>query len=277
MSTIISVDEVLPTGQAPATPRAHIGVVAPLNFPDMTEEIAELVRELVRVTLTTLWELDATFELLDPSVDMNDDLVPSGCNGLLLLGGGDIDPSCYTTPTAEMPGSYGIDLRADEQSFELISQAEGKRLPILGICRGLQLLNVYRGGTLIPDIDDPHHIHHGAPGEPIFVTETIALLPDTRLQSIFGDDRITAWAAHHQAVEELGTGLIVSARAMDNGVEALEDPDRWILGVQWHPERDAASADDRRKLFDALITASQQLNTCTSSPAGSPGLADPVS
>jgi putative glutamine amidotransferase len=266
MSTEVLLDEVLPAGPAPASPRARIGVVAPLNFPDMTEEIAALVRELISVTLRTLWELDAEFELLDPSVNMHGADVPENCNGLLLLGGGDIDPSCYTTPTKEMPGSYGIDIHADKQSLALIEEAEERDLPILGICRGHQLLNVYRGGTIIADIDDPQHIHHGGPGAPFFVTEEITLLPDSRIRSIYGESELSAWAAHHQAVEALGKGLVVSARAADGGVEAIEDPKRWLLGVQWHPEREVASADDRRKLFGALIDACASNDTCETRP-----------
>jgi putative glutamine amidotransferase len=253
MSTLVVPEEVLPSGTPPEDPRAHIGVVAPLNFPDMTEEMAVLVRELISTTLATLWDLGATFDLLDPSTDLSGAQLPQGCEGLLLLGGGDIDPSCYTGGPKEMPGSYGINIRTDDQSLTLIAEAETGQLPILGICRGHQLINVHRGGTIIADIHDPGHIHHGAPGAPMFVTETIDLLPASLIQSILGEEPVRAWAAHHQAVDRLGDGLTITARAADGNVEAIEDPERWILGVQWHPERVVASASDRRKLFAALI------------------------
>ncbi len=251
---VILVDQVMPSGPPPATPRAHVGVVAPLNFPDMTAEIAVLVRELVHTTLRSLWELEATFDLIDPSAQLDGGGVPEGCDGLLLLGGGDIDPSCYTTSPAAAPGTYGVDVRADHQSFALLEQAERDELPILGVCRGHQLLNVLRGGTIIPDLDDPQHLHHGPPHD-LFVTETITLLPDTRVHNIFDADRVTSFAAHHQAVDQLGSGLVISARAADGVVEAIEDPSRWIVGIQWHPERASASAEDRRKLFGAFVDA----------------------
>lgn len=108
---------------------------------------------------------------------------------------------------------------------------------------------------MIADIDDPSHIHHGAPGEPLFCTETVEVFPNTRLWSIFDQRNLHVWTAHHQAVDRLGEGLVISASASDNSIEAIEDPTRWFLGVQWHPERAAASADDRRKPFGALVSA----------------------
>ncbi len=180
-------------------------------------------------------------------------------DGLLLLGGGDIDGSCYGV-TELNPATYGVDARADRDALAAIGAAEAAGRPVFGICRGSQLLNVARGGTVIPDIVD-YVLHHGAPGEPEFVDEPIDIVPGTRLSSILGTDRVIGRSGHHQAVDEVGRGLVVAARALDGIIEAVEDPDRFYLGVQWHPEDDYGPQADRIRLFDAFVAAAQPSNS----------------
>jgi putative glutamine amidotransferase len=138
-----------------------------------------------------------------------------------------------------------------------IAAAEAAGRPIFGICRGSQLLNVARGGTIIGDIVD-YTLHHGAPGEPEFVDEPIDVVAGTRLAAILGARRVTGRSGHHQAVDRVGDGLVVAARALDGIVEAVEDPQRWYLGVQWHPEDDDGPDADRAALFAAFVDAAER-------------------
>ncbi|GAA3528532.1 hypothetical protein AFL01nite_02230 [Aeromicrobium flavum] len=254
MSIEVRVEEVMPERSA-ASPIAHIGVLVSLNFPDMTEETADLVRRFTRVSLRTLVEVGASFELLDTSTPLPDPSVAARFDGLLLLGGGDIDASCYGGPTdGPVPHSYGIDARADHDAFAAIEAAEAADRPVFGICRGSQLINVHRGGTIIPDIED-YGLHRGGPGEPMFLDEKIEIEPGTRLRAILGADSTVGRSGHHQAVDVVGTGLVAAARALDGTVEGVEDPERWTLGVQWHPEDDDGPADARLQLFGSFVEA----------------------
>ena len=249
-------EDVIPDLPTPQTPRARICVLGSLNYPDISAADVELIRRFTRVALTTLVELDASYELWDTGVALEDPSGAADFDGLLLLGGGDIDGSCYGVTQAN-PTTYGVDVRADRDALTAIAAAEAAGRPVFGICRGSQLLNVARGGTVIPDIVD-YALHHGAPGEPEFVDEPIDIVPGTRLAAILGADRVVGRSGHHQAVDEVGRGLVVSARALDGVVEAVEDPDRFYLGVQWHPEDDDGPERDRVQLFDAFVAAAAQ-------------------
>lgn len=257
---VVTLADIEPAIAAPAQPLACIAVLASLNFPDMTEPVAELIRRFTRVALESLHALGASYRLFDTSRALPDPAAVAACDGLLLLGGGDIDASCYLgpaeLPVEQDPRSYGIDLRADRDGLAAIAAALAAGIPVLGICRGAQLLNVARGGSIIGDIAD-YALHHGAPGEPEFVDEPIDIVAGTRLASILGTDRVIGRSGHHQAVDRVGDGLVVAARALDGIVEGIEDPDRWYLGVQWHPEDDDGPAADRLRLFDAFVTAAE--------------------
>ncbi len=254
MSSVVRLAEVLPAGPPPARPVARVGVVVSLNFPDLGEETAALVRRFTRVCLESLHAQGAAFELFDTSAPLADPDSIAGHDGLLLLGGGDVDPSCYGSADLDVPNSYGVDVRADRDALRMIGVAEDAALPVLGICRGSQLVNVHRGGTIVPDIED-HALHRGGPGEPMFLDEKIGIEEGTRLRAILGAEQVVARSGHHQAVDRVGRDLVVAARALDGVVEAIEDPDRWVLGVQWHPEDDDGPADDRRRLFGAFVAA----------------------
>lgn len=255
MSHRVHMGDVVPDLPAPEMPRAHVCVLASLNYPGITAEDVGLIRRFTRLALTTLVELGVTFELWDTTDALDN---PSGAgqfDGLLLLGGGDIDSSCYGVSTPN-PSGYGVDARADRDAFAAIAAAVAADRPIFGICRGSQLLNVARGGSIVPDIVD-YALHHGAPGEPTFVDEPIDIVAGTRLASILDAPRITGRSGHHQAVDRVGTGLVVAAQALDGIVEGIEDPDRFYLGVQWHPEDEDGPAADRRRLFSAFVDAAE--------------------
>ncbi|HQR26953.1 MAG TPA: gamma-glutamyl-gamma-aminobutyrate hydrolase family protein [Nocardioides sp.] len=246
--------EVLPTRPTPADPVARVAVLVSLNFPDMTEHTAELVTRFTRVALETLLDLGAAYELFDTSTALPDPAAVAHCDGLLLLGGGDVDGRLYGSAHEEVPNSYGVDLRADRDGIAAVRAALAADLPVLGICRGAQLVNVAYGGTIIPDIDD-YGLHRGGPGEPMFLDEEITLAAGTRLHRLLGADLVVGRSGHHQAVDELGEGLVVTARAHDGIVEGFEDPTRWLVGVQWHPEDDDGPEEDRRRLFAGFLDA----------------------
>jgi len=262
LTAVVRVAEVTPTQPAPADPVAHVTVLVSLNFPDLDEPVAALVRRFTRVALETLVALGASYELLDTSTPLPDPAAAARCDGLLLLGGGDIDASCYGSALVDVPHSYGVDARADRDALAAIAAAEHAERPILGICRGSQLLNVHRGGTLVPDIEE-FALHRGGEGEPMFLDEKIRVLPGTRLQALLGTAAVVGRSGHHQAVDVIGRGLRLAAVAEDGVVEGLEDPERWLVGVQWHPEDDDGPKADRLALFRGFIEACAQSSTPT--------------
>lgn len=177
--------------------------------------------------------------------------VLDGLDGLVITGGKDIDPAAYgqaAHPATDEPGR-----QRDAWEFTLLGAALERGLPVLGICRGAQVLNVALGGTLhqhLPDVIG--HSGHRA-GNAVFTTLPVRTVPGTRLAALVGES-VDARCYHHQAIAELGQGLIVSAWDGDGVVEALELPgDGFVLAVQWHPEE---SLDDLR-LFAAIVAAAR--------------------
>jgi putative glutamine amidotransferase len=177
--------------------------------------------------------------------------VLDGLDGLLITGGKDVDPAAYGQqphPSTDQP----VPAR-DAWEFALLNAAIRRELPVLGICRGAQVLNVARGGTLhqhLPDVIG--HSGHRA-GNAVFSQLPVRTVAGTRLAALVGDS-VDARCYHHQGIAELGEGLIVSAWDADGVIEALEMPgDAFVLAVQWHPEE---SLDDLR-LFSALVEAAR--------------------
>lgn len=238
---------------ARALPRAggrpHVAVLVSLNFPDLTDPVAGLVRRFTGNALSALAEAGASYALIDSSDPAARAAAAADvdADALFVLGGGDIAPSCYADPAPPGPNCYGIDEAADRVSVDLIRRCETAGRPVLGICRGAQLINVAHGGTIIGDIAD-YRLHRGGPGEPMFVDEKIEVRPGTRLASLVGDGTLTVRSGHHQAVDRAGKGLVVAARALDGVTEAVEHPGRWVLGVQFHPEDDEGAGAGGREL-----------------------------
>jgi putative glutamine amidotransferase len=257
---VVTRAEVEPQRPLPRTAgRPHVAVLVSLNFPDLTEPVAELVRRFTRNTLAALTGAGASYTLVDSSVPEALDAACAGgaaADALLILGGGDVAAACYGGPEGPVPNSYGVDEAADRGSIELIRAYVGDDRPVLGICRGSQLLNVAYGGTILPDIDD-YRLHRGGPGEPMFLDEKVEVLDGSRLASIVGAGPLTVRSGHHQAVDRVGAGLVIAARALDGIVEAVEHPTRWILGVQFHPEDDAGGDRDLSLLVGALLDAAR--------------------
>jgi putative glutamine amidotransferase len=229
-----------------------VAVLVSLNFPEMTPPVADLVRRFTGCALQTLVDLGATYELFDTSTPLSDPTAVTACDRLLVLGGGDVSATCYGGRDEDVPNSYGVDRRADDDSIAAIRSAVESDMPVLAICRGSQVVNVAWGGSIIPDICD-YVLHRGGPEQPIFLDEKVTLQPGTRLRGIFSADRLTVRSGHHQAVDRVGDGLVVAAVADDGIVEAIEHPERWLVGVQWHPEDDEGSELDRELLFRAFL------------------------
>jgi putative glutamine amidotransferase len=169
----------------------------------------------------------------------------AGLDGLLLAGGSDIDPARYGA--TRQPETGEPDRDRDSLETVLLREALERDVPVLAICRGLQLLNVVLGGTLVQHIEG-HRYREGPDVHPI------AIDSHSRLRSILEVDEFVVNSRHHQCVDRVASGLVVVARAPDNVVEALELPaQRFVLAVQWHPEDRAGGPDAR--LFEAFRDA----------------------
>lgn len=182
-------------------------------------------------------------------------------DGVLLPGGGDISPNNYGT--ASMTDLKEVDENRDRVEISLARWAVGDDLPLLGICRGHQLLNVSQGGTLIQDIPSlvktelRHDISNSEPRSTIL--HSIAIDESSQLAGILGGESVQVNSLHHQAIDRLGEGLIVSARAGDGTIEALEIPEKsFAMSVQWHPE-DLIENDPRMlELFKRFVAVARQ-------------------
>ncbi|HYZ69581.1 MAG TPA: gamma-glutamyl-gamma-aminobutyrate hydrolase family protein [Mycobacterium sp.] len=178
--------------------------------------------------------------------------VLDGLDGLIMTGGRDVAPESYGQQAHSATDEPVADNRQrDAFEFALVDGAIRRGMPLLGICRGAQVVNVALGGTLhqhLPDVIG--HTHHQQ-GNAVFSTSAVRTVPGTRLASLIGESS-DAQCYHHQAIDRVGTGLIVSAQDSDGVIEAVEIPgDNFVLAVQWHPEE---RLDDLR-LFAAVVEA----------------------
>jgi putative glutamine amidotransferase len=202
--------------------------------------------------------------VLDPSTDLKEAM--NGIDGVLLSGGGDVEPGRY----GEEAHASVVDVDAARDAFELalVADARARALPVLGICRGIQLLNVACGGTLMQDI--PSHIKGALehrlqvpPHQSYDLAHEIWIDKDTLLARMMSDrlgaaDTCDVNSRHHQAVKTIAPGFRVSATAPDGVVEAIEDPSaRFCVGVQWHPENFWRTGEFRA-LFETFLEAAQR-------------------
>jgi putative glutamine amidotransferase len=184
---------------------------------------------------------------------------PSGLlglvDGLVLTGGGDIDPSVWDGPSHETV--YMTDSSRDSLELSLARLAVSRGLPLLAICRGVQVLNVALGGTLhvhVPDVVGDSVTHRLPPREPVphpvFVEESCSLA------AVMGATEVSPMSWHHQSLDKLGDGLRATAHAPDGIIEAVElEGHPWLVGVQWHPELTASSDPTQARLFSSFVAA----------------------
>ena len=177
-------------------------------------------------------------------------------DGLLLVGGGDIEPERYDA--ARHAEVYGVEPARDALEIALARQAVDDGMPVFAICRGIQLVNVAFGGTLHQHLPDREGLlGHGVPAGGTPGCHEVKVAAGSRLAHAIGDAPTVGACTsfHHQGIDELGDGLAATAWSEDGLVEALElpaDDGRWLLAVQWHPEMSAADDPVQQGLFDAF-------------------------
>jgi putative glutamine amidotransferase len=190
--------------------------------------------------------------VLPPLPATVDDLIDvlGRVDGVCLPGGPDVDPHRYGA--AEIDDHVTpVDAEHDALDLACARTAIDLGRPLLAICRGHQVLNVARGGSLVQHIDDHRFVHHA-----------VTLEPGCLAALAIGHAHPVGHSVHHQAIDRLGDGLVVTGRADDGTIEAIELPGAWVVGVQWHPEDTAAHDGDQQRLFDAFVAA------CRASVAG---------
>ncbi|MBV8600980.1 MAG: gamma-glutamyl-gamma-aminobutyrate hydrolase family protein [Candidatus Eremiobacteraeota bacterium] len=179
-------------------------------------------------------------------------------DALLLSGGPDVEPARYGKP--EYAPLCSLDPQRDEAEFRALAAAESRKLPILAICRGAQLLNVAHGGTLIPDLPDIAAMHHTAQGG-VDRRHPVVIDDESELARIAGSSRGEVNSSHHQAIDRLAEGFVVTARADDETIEGFEwaqpEGKPFLLAVQWHPERLDFSRSLGADLFSRFVSAAR--------------------
>ncbi|WP_103258043.1 gamma-glutamyl-gamma-aminobutyrate hydrolase family protein [Tabrizicola aquatica] len=195
------------------------------------------------------------------------------CDGLLLPPGRDVHPLRYgeqpavTYGAAEGVGTPGKrpaimapDVRRDAMEIALFKMMEAASKPILGICRGMQVINVARGGTLIQEL--PEGLGHFVENDGWIPYHPMILQPKSRMAGILGTPEVTVSSVHHQGIERLGTGLVAAGHAPDGLVEAIEDAEgAFIFGLQSHPEKTRRNFPQTERLFAAFVTAAADRST----------------
>lgn len=184
--------------------------------------------------------------------------LPGDAGGLILAGGASVEPARYgsgieagVTPTMDPP--------RDELEWAMIDQALGRGLPILAICRGLQVVNVYFGGTLHQELANTSYAPFHRPDQGRDHLAHPVRTHGGRLEELLGSDQLWVNSIHRQGVKRLGAGLLATVFADDGLVEGVETPDGQVLAVQWHPEELVAHDPAARALFADLIERSRRL------------------
>jgi putative glutamine amidotransferase len=198
--------------------------------------------------------------ILDSTMPIDQAL--AGIDGLMLTGGDDVAPARYGEP--DHPNVVAAEAGRDEFEIGLVSAARARHMPIFAICRGIQVLNVACGGTLVQDIPSelagalPHSLP-SPPNEPYMLAHEIWVDKDSLLSKLMRerlvDESVEVNSRHHQSVKQVANGFRVSATAPDGVVEAIEDPaETFCLGVQWHPENFFRTGEFRT-LFEGFVEA----------------------
>ena len=191
--------------------------------------------------------------VVDPSRTPED--VLAECDAVLLTGGGDVDPAKYGE--AEHPTRQAAEPGRDDFEIALANAATTADVPVLAICRGLQVLNVARGGSLVQNIPSqwPDAAGHAVSMRPDAIAHPVTITPGSLLHRVLAVDAVEVNSRHHQAIKSPGRALVVTAKAPDGVVEAVEDPSRrFCVGVQWHPENFWRSGEFAA-LFRRLVEA----------------------
>ncbi len=199
----------------------------------------------------------------DPELEREPDRVLDLIDGLILAGGSDVDPAHYGAE--RHPQTNGLVPERDAIELALVKRAWDRDLPVLGICRGMQVINVARGGTLIQHLPDDvgHEDHRRIPGSFDGSDHDVRLTVGSLAARAAGEEVHVTKSHHHQGVADVGEGLEVTGRSvLDDLPEAFEAPDRrFVLGVQWHPE-----ADHDSRVIEALVQEASDYRKTRGSP-----------
>ena len=211
--------------------------------PEPTVAQSKYMESLARAGAGMRW-----VELNDPEQAVQDALT---CDGLLLPGGGDMDPKFYGQ--ARIPACGEPNLLRDAAEPLLLRAFLAADKPVLGICRGIQVMNAVLGGDLYQDIKPFEHLSHNDHWAKV---HTVTVRRGTLLSRILGQDTVLVNSQHHQAVDRVAPGFTLAALSEDGIVEAIEKPDAgFCLGVQWHPEWLSDADPAMQGLFDAFVNA----------------------
>ena len=211
--------------------------------PEPTVAQSKYIESLARAGAGMRW-----VELSDPEQAVQDALT---CDGLLLPGGGDMDPKFYGQE--RIPACGEPNLLRDAAEPLLLRAFLAADKPVLGICRGIQVMNAVLGGDLYQDIKPFEHLPHNDHWAKV---HTVTVRRGTLLSRILGQDTVLVNSQHHQAVDQVAPGFTLAALSEDGIVEAIEKPDaRFCLGVQWHPEWLSDADPAMQSLFDAFVNA----------------------
>lgn len=211
--------------------------------PEPTVAQSKYIESLARAGAGMRW-----VELSDPEQAVQDALT---CDGLLLPGGGDMDPKFYGQE--RIPACGEPNLLRDAAEPLLLRAFLAADKPVLGICRGIQVMNAVLGGDLYQDIKPFEHLPHNDHWAKV---HTVTVRRGTLLSRILGQDTVLVNSQHHQAVDRVAPGFTLAALSEDGIVEAIEKPDaRFCLGIQWHPEWLSDADPAMQGLFDAFVNA----------------------
>jgi putative glutamine amidotransferase len=190
--------------------------------------------------LDWLGYFNVSYEILDFESGESDLKKSDECSGLILTGGVDIYPELYCDwDTKETRGTY----KPERDGFEikLLEKSIERNIPILAICRGMQLINIFFRGSSIFDLEEIRNVNHRRISETDDRLHKVKIFDNTLLKEITSVNEATVTSSHHQAVDRLGEGLMINAKSEDGIIEGVEYSDKegkpFLLGVQWHPER----------------------------------------
>ncbi|WP_346779654.1 gamma-glutamyl-gamma-aminobutyrate hydrolase family protein [Streptomyces sp. S3(2020)] len=225
-------------------------IAIPARFSATTSALRYAAEVNARALIEAVWRAGGEPAGIHPAAtDVTERL--ARFDGVLLPGGGDLAPHRYGAPGVH-DSVYDVDEVQDAFDLEVARHAVRSGLPLLAVCRGLQVVNVALGGTLEQDMGGPD-------GEHRHVVHPVAVQRGTLLERATRAQKVEASCYHHQRVDRLGTGLAITARAADHTVEGLELPGAqgWFTAVQWHPEDTAHEDPTQQGLFDALVRAAR--------------------
>jgi putative glutamine amidotransferase len=226
-------------------------IAVPARFSATTSALRYAAEVNARALIEAVWRAGGEPVSVHPADPATADVAGrlARFDGVLLPGGGDLAPQRYGAAGTH-DSVYDVDDLQDAFDLEAARRALDLGLPLLAICRGLQVVNVALGGTLEQDMGGPGREHR-------HVVHAVEIGPGTLLEQATGAQKAEASCYHHQRVDRLGTGLEVTARAADGTVEGLELPggQGWFTAVQWHPEDTAHEDPAQQGLFDALVRA----------------------